>query len=91
MDRKFNKMVLGLLAHITPSIFFSRILRGKAVSFTIDIFFRTAVLRKLFDIRFSNNNNNVFYLRSISIQTLKFLTRLPTRQDGVKNRAKSIE
>ena len=29
MYRKFKKIVLGLLAHVTPSIFFSRILRSE--------------------------------------------------------------
>ena len=45
-------MVLGLLAHVTPSIFFSSIPRSEALV-SIDIVFRTAVLPKLFDIRFS--------------------------------------
>ena len=31
MYRKFVKKVLGLLAHVTPSIFFSRILRSEAL------------------------------------------------------------
>ena len=31
MYRKFKKVVLGLLAHLTPSIFFSRILRSEAL------------------------------------------------------------
>ena len=55
--------------HVTPSNFFSRIVRSEAYSFFF--FFRTAVLRKLFD-----------------IQTLQFLTWLPTRQDGFQNRDK---
>ena len=52
MYRKFKKVVLGLLAHVTPSIFFSSIPRSEALV-SIDIVFRTAVLPKLFDIRFS--------------------------------------
>ena len=57
MYRKFKKVVLGLLAHATPSICFSRILRSVAL---VDnsYFFRTAVLRKLFDIRFSYKHCN---------------------------------
>ena len=47
-------MVLGRLAHVARSISFSRILRSKALVF----FFRTAVLRKLFDIRFSYKHCN---------------------------------
>ena len=31
MYRKFKKVVLSLLAHVTPSIFFSRILRSEAL------------------------------------------------------------
>ena len=68
-------MVLGVLEHETPSIFFRRILRSEALVYNSYIFFRTAVLRKLFDIRFS-------------FKHCKFLTRLPTRQDGFENRDK---
>ena len=45
-------MVLGLLVHVTPLIFFSRILRREALVYT-SFFFRRAALRKLFDIRFA--------------------------------------
>ena len=68
-------MVLGVLEHETPSIFFRRILRSEALVYNSYIFFRTPVLRKLFDIRFS-------------FKHCKFLTRLPTRQDGFENRDK---
>ena len=43
--------------HVTPSNFFSRILRSEALVYK-SYFFRTAVLRKLFDIRFSYNHCN---------------------------------
>ena len=52
IENFFKKVVLGLLAHVTPSIFFSSIPRSEALV-SIDIVFRTAVLPKLFDIRFS--------------------------------------
>ena len=68
-------MVLGVLEHETPSIFFRRILRSEALVYNSYIFFRTLVLRKLFDIRFS-------------FKHCKFLTRLPTRQGGFENRDK---
>ena len=58
MYRKFKKVVLGLLAHLTPSIFFSRILRSVALVYSSFFFLRTAVLRKLFDIRFSYKHCN---------------------------------
>ena len=58
MYRKFKKVVLGLLAHLTASIFFSRILRSVALVYSSYFFFRTAVLRKLFDIRFSYKHCN---------------------------------
>ena len=64
-------MVLGLLAHVTPSGQFL----GEKLYFKNHIFVRTAVLRKLFDIRFSYKHCN-------------FFTRLHTRQDGVENRDK---
>ena len=52
MCRKYKKVVLGLLVHVTPLIFFSRILRSKALVYK-SYFFRRAFFRKLFDIRFS--------------------------------------
>ena len=42
MKRKFKKEVLGLLAHVTPSICFGRILRSEALVYNSYIFFRTA-------------------------------------------------
>ena len=58
MYRKFKKcFFLGLLVHVTPSIFFRRILRSEALVYK-SYFFRKAVLRKLFDIRFSYNRCN---------------------------------
>ena len=41
-------MVLGLLVHVTPSIFFRGILRSEALDYKSYVFFRTAVLRSLF-------------------------------------------
>ena len=52
MYRNFKVLGLGLLAHVTPSIFFSRILKRETLVYN-SYFFRTAVSRKLFDIRFS--------------------------------------
>ena len=74
MYRKFKKMVLGLLAHATPSIFFSRILRSVAL---VDnsYFFRTAVLRKLFDIRFSYKHCNFSRVCLLVKMTSKTVTR----------------
>ena len=57
MYRKFKKVVLGLLAHVTASISFSRILSSEALIYN-SYYFRTAVLRKLFDIRFSYTHCN---------------------------------
>ena len=53
-------MVLGVLAHLTPSIFFSRFLRSEALVYNSYIFFRTAILRKLFDIRFLHKGCDPF-------------------------------
>ena len=53
----FKKVVLGLLTHATPSIFFGRIFRSEALVEN-SYFFRTVVLRKLFDIRFSKKHCN---------------------------------
>ena len=38
MYRKFWKVFLGLLAHVTPSIFFSRILRSEALVYNWNFF-----------------------------------------------------
>ena len=58
MYKKFEKVVLvGLLAHVMPSIFLVEFL-GVKDKFAIHSFFRTDVLRKLFDIRFSYKHCN---------------------------------
>ena len=44
--------------HVTPSNVFKRILRSEALVYKSSFFFRTAVLRKLLDIRFSYNHCN---------------------------------
>ena len=38
MYRKFLKKVLGLLAHVTPSIFFSRFLKSEALVYSSYVF-----------------------------------------------------
>ena len=57
--RKFSKVVLGLLPHVTPSIFSRRILSCEAVVYNSYIFFTSAVLRKLFNIKFISHINTV--------------------------------
>ena len=57
MYRKFKKAVLGLLVHVTPSIFFSTMLRREALVYK-SYFVRTAILWKLFNIRFSYKHCN---------------------------------
>ena len=51
-------MVLGFLGHVAPSNFFRTILRSEALVYKSIFFFITAVLRKLFVIRFSYNHCN---------------------------------
>ena len=67
-------MVLGLLVHVTPSNFFRRILRSKALVYK-SYFFRTAVIRTLFDIRFSYNHCNF----SCACLLLKMASKTVTR------------
>ena len=74
MDRNFLEKVIGLLAHVTPSIFFSKILRSEA--FVYNSYF------------FQNSCSTEILLHLILIQRLLFLSRLPTSQDGVENRDK---
>ena len=52
-----------VLAHVaacngTASIFFSRIIRGESIVYNSYMFFRTAVLRKLLNLRFSYKHCN---------------------------------
>ena len=74
MDRNFLEKVIGLLAHATPSIFFSKILRSEV--FVYNSYF------------FQNSCSTEIFLHLILIQRLLFLSRLPTSQDGVENRDK---
>ena len=60
--------------HVTPSDFLSRILWSEAL-----------VYESYF---FQNSRSTEFIRNLILIQILSFLTRLPTRQDGVENRDK---
>ena len=67
-------MVLGLLEHVTPSNFFRRILRSEALVYK-SYFFRRAVLRKLFDIRFSHNHCNFSRVSLLAKMASKTVTR----------------
>ena len=67
-------MVLGLLVHVTPSNFFRRILRSEALVYK-SYFFRTAVLRKLFDIIFSYNHCNLSHVCQLVKMASKTVTR----------------
>ena len=58
--------------HVTPSDFFSRIVRSEAL---VHNAFQNSRLRKLFDIRFSYTNTVIFHA-------------VATRQDGFQNRDK---
>ena len=75
MHRKFKKVVLGLLTHVTPSIFSVESLGVKRQFTNIHIFFRTAVLRKLFDIRFSYKHCNFSHICLLIKMALKPVTR----------------
>ena len=86
-------MILGLLAHLTPSIFFSRFLRSEALVYN-SYFFRTAILRKLFDIRFSYKHCNFSRFCLLVKMASKTVTRsiesflcklLPSPMDEYKN------
>ena len=67
-------MVLGLLAHVMPSIFFSTILRSETLVYN-SYFFRTAVLQKLFDIRFSYKTYNFSRICLLVKMASKTVTR----------------
>ena len=66
MYRKFEKVVIGLLVHVTPSNFFRRIVRSEAL-----------VLNSCFFAKQPFYGN---YSTLDSHQTLYFVTLLPTRQ-----------
>ena len=67
-------MVLGLLTHVTPLISFSRFLRSEALVYN-SYFFRTAILRKLFDFRFSHKHCNFARLCLLFKTASKTVTR----------------
>ena len=60
--------------HVTPSDFFSRIVRSEALVHNA-YFFQDSRLRKLFDVKFSYTNTVIFHA-------------VATRQDGFQNRDK---
>ena len=72
-------MVLGLLVHVlkkkTPSNIFSRVLRNEALGYKSFFFFRTAILRKLFEIRFSYKHFNFARVCLLVKMALKTVTR----------------
>ena len=68
-------MVLGLLTHVTSSIFSLESLGVKLQFTNIHIFFRTAVLRKLFNIRFSYKHCNFSPICLLIKMALKPVTR----------------
>ena len=75
---KYGRSIANLwrnLSTVTPLKFFSTILCFVALVYNC-FFFRTAILWKLFGIRFSYKHCNFSYLF------------MPTRQDGVENRDK---
>ena len=74
-----KNVVVGFLAHVAPSIFFSRILRSEASVYNL-YFFRTAVLRKLFDIRFSYKHCNFSRVCLLVEIASKSVTRSITRR-----------
>ena len=64
----------SILVHVMPSNFFRRILRSEALLYK-SYFFITAVLRKLFDIRFSYNHCNFFRVCLLVKMASKTVTR----------------
>ena len=66
-------MGLGLLAHVIPSIFFSRILRSEALVYISFLFFSEQPFYGSYLTLGSDTNNIISH------------AGLPTRQDGVEN------
>ena len=78
-------VLVGLVAHVMPSIFLVESL-GVNDKFAIHIFFITAVLRKLFDIRFSYKHCNfsrVCLLFEMATKSCS-LRKQPTFRDATK-------
>ena len=69
MYRKFKKVGLGLLALVTPSILFSRILRSEALVYYSYFF------QKLFDTRFSYKHCNFTRVWPLVKMASKTVTR----------------
>ena len=78
----FRKLFLCMQLHVTPSNFFIRVLRSVKLKFTIHVFFEpTAVLRKLFDIRFSYKHCNFSRDCLLVKMTSKTITRSIVHQE----------
>ena len=75
MYRQIKKKVLGLLAHVTPSNFFSRILKSEALVYN-SYFFQNSRFKEIIYSTLDSHTNTVI------------LTCLPTQQDGVENHDK---
>ena len=60
--------------HVTPSIFLSRVLRNEALGYK-SYFFGTAILRKLFEIRFSYKHCNFARVCLLGKMASKTVTR----------------
>ena len=75
MDRKFKKVGLGLLGHVTPSIYFGRILRSEVLVYKSYLFLEQPFYRN--------------YL-TLDSHTNTVITHLPSCQDGIENRDKVL-
>ena len=88
--QNLKKIVLGLLAHVTPSFFFSRILRSEALVYN-SYFFRKTVLWNLFDIGFSYKHSSdcnfslVCLLYKMASKTVTFLSDQAVRSCDEKH------
>ena len=82
-----EKVALGLLVHVTSSNGFRRILRSEALVYK-SYFFRTAVIRKLFDISFSyihcNFSRVCLLVKMVTKTVTRSITNRLTRVAGHK-------
>ena len=67
-------LVLGLLVHVTPPVFFSRILRSEALVYKL-YFCQNSRSPEFFDIRFSYKHYNFSRVCLLVKMALKTLTR----------------
>ena len=77
--------------HVTPSYFFSRIVRSEALVYNSFFFFRTAVLRKLLDYKRCNFSLGCQLVKTASKTVTRSILGDPGADSGSKGKSKRMQ